>query len=70
MRSYHSVVLKGFHHPMENEPSAHGGDEEPDYASNRSNSHGANSPHDIFGKGQAQIGHKLGRQNGAHDSEK
>jgi len=35
MRSYHSVILKGFYHSMENESAAHGGDKKADNAGNR-----------------------------------
>ena len=53
MRNYHSVILKGFYDPMENESATHGGDKEPNDTGNCINSQGANSFDDISGIGQA-----------------
>jgi hypothetical protein len=35
MRSYHPVILKGFHDAMENESATHGGDKKPNDAGNK-----------------------------------
>src|SRR5262249_35779363 len=70
MRSYHSVILKGFYHSMEDESAAHSGDEKSDNAGNRIDSQRADSFNYISRIGQAQLGNKHGRQNGDRNGKK
>jgi hypothetical protein len=66
----HAVFLKGFRHSMKDQATAHRGDEEPNDAGNRVNSHRTNAPNHLFGVGQAEVRDQHRSQNCRGDGEK
>ena len=69
MHRQYAVLMKGFDHPMENEPNAHGGNEESDDAGGRVNARWAEPRKDSISVSEAQISHAHGRQHGAGNRE-